>query len=152
MLTYRIVPTEHADDMSGTGSAKEPGRWNIEGVPALYTSATRALAVCESLLGTSSTKADDLTLVTYDIPDDCDILYLEVDDLPGNWSSNPPPDECQQLGARHLNCDDYAAFRVPSSIVPDEYNYVLNPKFREYDRIRIVATKPFDTVQVQAST
>ena len=40
MVTYRLIPTEFAHDLSGTGSAKEPGRWNIKGTPALYTAAT----------------------------------------------------------------------------------------------------------------
>lgn len=149
MITYRIVPTEHAWDVSGTGSAKEPGRWNIAGTPALYTSGNRALAVCESLLGSSSNKSDDLSLVTYDVPDDCPIVCLDVMDLPENWDINPPPDECQQLGAKHLRCDDYVAFRVPSSIVPDEYNYVLNPSFKAYERVRIVEVVPFDTSRIQ---
>ena len=149
MLVYRLVPTEYAHDLSGTGSAKEPGRWNVEGIPCLYTSENHALAVSECLLGSSSTKADDLSMVTYDVPDDCPILYLEANDLPANWQVNPPPDACQKLGAAHLNCDDYIAFRVPSSIVPDEYNYVLNPKFREYDRITIQQVQCFDSSQVQ---
>jgi RES domain-containing protein len=150
MVTFRLVPTQFAHDLSGAGSAKEPGRWNIEGIPALYTSSNRALAVCESLLGSSSTKADQLTLVTYEVPDDCPVLCLEPADLPRNWSANPPPDECQQLGSRHLDCEDYVAFRVPSSIVPDEYNFVLNPAFKQYERVKIRHTKPFDTSQLQA--
>ncbi len=88
-------------------------------------------------------------MVTYSVPDDYPILYLEPDDLPANWHANPPPDACQKLGATHLNCDDYIAFRVPSSIVPDEYNYVLNPKFPQYDRITIQHVKCFDSSQLQ---
>lgn len=150
MLTYRLVPTEFAHDSSGAGSAKEPGRWNIAGTPALYTSSNRALAVCESLLGSSSNKSDDLALVTYEVPDDCPVLCLEAADLPENWATNPPPDECQQLGAKHLKCEDYVAFRVPSSIVPDEHNFVLNPSFKQYDRVQIRHVTAFDTSQIQA--
>lgn len=149
MLTYRLVPTEFAHDLSGNGSASEPGRWNIEGVPCLYTSQNRALAVCEGFLGSSSTKADDLSLVTYLIPDDCPVLCLDSDDLPDGWHSNPPPDTCRELGTKHLNCEDYIAFRVPSSIVPDEYNYVLNPTFPHYDQVRIEQVAAFDSSQVQ---
>lgn len=149
MLTYRLVPTQYAHDLSGTGSAKEPGRWNVEGIPCLYTSENQALAVCECLLGSSSTKADDLMMVTYNVPDDFPILRLEADDLPDNWHLNPPPDTCRELGAKHLNCTDYIAFRVPSSIVPDEYNYVLNPTFPHYDQISIQQVRCFDSSQVQ---
>lgn len=150
MLTYRLVPTEFAYDLSGAGSAKEPGRWNVADTPALYTSSNRALAVCESLLGSSSKKDDDLSLVTYEVPDDCPIFCLETADLPKNWAINPPPDECRQLGSKHLNCKDYVAFRVPSSIVPDEHNFVLNPSFRQYDRVTISRITAFDASQIQA--
>ena len=150
MITFRVVPTEYAHDLSGEGSAKVPGRWNIQTIPALYTSSTRALAVCESLLGSSSTEADDLSLVTYEVPDDCPVLYLEAADLPANWATNPPPDECQRLGSQHLKCEEYIAFRVPSSIVPDEYNFVLNPAFKQYDRVKIRHVAAFDTSQVHA--
>lgn len=149
MLTYRLVPTEYAYDLSGAGSAKEPGRWNVEGIPCLYTSENHALAVGECLLGSSSTKADDLTMVTYSVPDDCPIFHLEAHDLPDDWHTNPPPDTCRELGAKHLNCTDYIAFRVPSSIVPDEYNYVLNPTYPDYGRITIVEAHCFDSSQVQ---
>ncbi|MBC3785385.1 RES family NAD+ phosphorylase [Spirosoma utsteinense] len=150
MVTFRVVPTEYAHDLSGEGSAKVPGRWNIEGTPALYTSSNRALAVCESLLGSSSTKADKLSLVTYEVPDDCPVLCLEAPDLPSDWATNPPPDECQQLGSKHLKCEDYVAFRVPSSIVPDEYNFVFNPAFKQYHRVRIQHVAALDTSQIRA--
>ncbi|GAB3641767.1 RES family NAD+ phosphorylase [Spirosoma arcticum] len=150
MVTYRLIPTEFAHDLSGSGSAKEPGRWNVQGTPALYTSSNRALAVCESLLGSSSKKGDDLSLITYEVPDDCPVLCLEADDLPENWATNPPPDECQQLGAKHPKCEEYVAFRVPSSIVPDEHNFVLNPSFKQYNRVKVRHIAPFDTSQIQA--
>lgn len=115
----------------------------------MYTSENHALAVCECLLGSSSTKADDLSMVTYNVPDDCPILRLEADDLPANWHVNPPPNACQKLGAKHLNCTDYIAFRVPSSIVPDEYNYVLNPTYPDYGRIIVQHIRCFDSSQIQ---
>ncbi len=152
MKTYRLSPTEFADDLSGTGSAKSAGRWNKTGTPCLYTSDSRALALCECVLGTSGDdKPDELAIVTYDIPDELTIVELLEADLPGHWPQNPPPLECQEMGNQYLEKADYVAIRVPSSIVPNEYNYVLNPNARDFGRIRIVEIAAMDMNQVQVS-
>ena len=67
MNVYRLSPTEFADDRSGTGAAKSAGRWNKTGTPCLYTSESRALALCECVLGASGNeKPTDLSIVTYE--------------------------------------------------------------------------------------
>lgn len=149
MNAYRLSPTEFADDLSGNGAAKLAGRWNKPGTPCLYASGSRALALCECLLGASGDeKPDDLSFVIYDIPDDLPTVELSEDDLPGHWPQNPPPPECQQIGNQYLETTGYVAIRVPSSIVPDEYNYVLNPTANGFDRVRIVTIKAMDMGQI----
>jgi hypothetical protein len=64
-------------------------------------------------------------------------------DLPGDWMQVPAPASTKDFGTRLLKNADYPVLRFPSIIIPNEYNYILNPLHAGIDSIEIVSVKDF---------
>lgn len=147
MRVYRIeraryVPTA----LSGLGAAQSEGaRWNSLHTPMVYTSESRALAMLEVAvhLDLSEDVPTDRYLVVIDIPDDLHIMTLNKEALPPQWEAKPPTSNSQRIGDDFIRHQAAAVFQVPSAIVSDECNYLINPLHPEAVRIRVVETAPF---------
>ncbi len=63
--------------------------------------------------------------------------------LPADWTSHPAGPASQNHGAAWLKASRFAALKVPSSVIPEETNLLLNPLAPEFDSIRVVEEKPF---------
>ncbi|HEY6902609.1 MAG TPA: RES family NAD+ phosphorylase [Puia sp.] len=127
MILYRIGRTKHAKDLTGEGARLFGGRWNQKGIPCLYTSESRALALLEY---TVNVNQDDipraLSIITLEIPD-TPILFLKQEDLPGDWTQAPAPASAKAFGSRLLQSAEHLVIRVPSAVIPAEFNYLINP-------------------------
>ncbi len=127
MQVYRISQTRYADDVSGEGARLFGGRWNLPLIPCLYTSESRALALLEFSVNINVYEIRRaLSIVTYEV-DDGAILELSIPELPGNWKDNLVPKQTQELGTRLLLNPDIPIIKVPSVVVNEEYNYLINP-------------------------
>ena len=62
-------------------------------------------------------------------------VYLKS--LPRNWREDLPSAEVRALGDRWLNEQKSAALKVPSAVIPVEFNYVLNPRHKDFGKIEI---------------
>jgi RES domain-containing protein len=144
-LAWRIVKHSRATQaFSGEGARRYGGRWNRAGSPAVYLADSLALAALELFVHLGRAHAH-LQLVTFrvEIPDAVPIDELAVGDLPGNWRAEPPPAETQDLGSRWLAGDNAALLRVPSAIVPEEHNLMLDPRHPDAGNLVIGLPRPF---------
>lgn len=119
-----------ADDLSGAGAAKNPGRWNDYGQPALYTAPTIAIAVLETAAHIDDSGLPlNRFLVEIDVPDTVwDAREkLDVSVLPVTWASVPAGRVSVQAGADWLRGMTAAILQVPSVIVPEEAAALINP-------------------------
>lgn len=127
MFVYRIARRKYAADTSGEGARLFGGRWNNKLVNCLYTSECRALAVLEY---TVNINIDDipraLCIVTFEI-DEKVIHTLKESSLPGNWKSLHVPKETQNFGSALLLNPQIQVIKIPSIIVPGEFNYLISP-------------------------
>lgn len=143
MLVYRIGKTKFANDLTGEGARLFGGRWNQKGTACIYTAESRALAVLEY---TVNVNIDDipraLSITTFEITDSL-ILQLKEEDLPGNWKQIPSPSSTKDFGTNYLTKKDIAIIKIPSSIIPEENNYLVNPLFTKDNHMRIVEIKDF---------
>ena len=101
----------------------------------VYTAATRSLAVLEMLV-----QADPLpayAAVPANLPAGLPLALLEESALPPDWRGMPAPESLRVLGGVWLAAGESCVLRVPSSVVPAEYNYLLNPAHPDFARIRI---------------
>jgi RES domain-containing protein len=143
MIVYRISKTRYANDLSGEGARLHGGRWNHKGTPCIYTSENRALAVLEY---TVNVAIDDipraLSMVLIEIPDS-DIAVFPVNSLPGNWHDTPAPASTKDFGTAILEKQQYPVIKVPSAVIPEEFNYLLNPQHLNSRFFKIVLIKDF---------
>ncbi|OPY60379.1 MAG: RES domain protein [Syntrophorhabdaceae bacterium PtaU1.Bin034] len=144
MIVYRITKKWLADDLSGEGAKLYGGRWNPEGHPVVYTSESRSLAALEFYAHRSRSRhLIDLTLVQIVIPDDVEAKHLKLGDLPEGWDNYPAPDSLALIGAEWLNSKSSLSLIVPSAIVPQESNVLINPAHDEMRRVFIGEVEEF---------
>lgn len=145
MRVYRIKRKKYLEaTLRGTGAALTEGfRWNSPNTYLVYTSESRALATLEVSvhLDLSEDMPTDRYYVEIEIPDEVEILELRSTDLPENWDSNPPILETQFIGDDFVKENIAAVLKVPSSIVPPEFNYLINPNHPEAKMIKVVSVE-----------
>ena len=143
MILYRIAKCVYVNDLSGTGARLYGGRWNSVGRPMVYLASSRALAVLEVLVHLSPTIfPGEFCLAEFEIPDDS-ILNVDIKQLPVNWQDPSPPSELKQIGDNFLKLQQHLLLKVPSVIVTNDFNYLLNPLHAEAGKIRLLKQEPF---------
>lgn len=118
------------------------GRWNHPMTPCLYTADSRALAILEYSVNTGADQIPrDLVMLTLEIPED-NLMMLKWECLPPDWQESPPPISTRNMGTLILNETDVAVIGVPSTVVPEERNFLLNNRHMPKGWPRIVELKP----------
>ena len=143
MRVWRLTRRIHSA-FDGEGSRLYGGRWSPRGVAVVYASGTASLAALEYLVHlTAAQTPDDLVLIPIDIPDDLGIQAIGPSDLPADWRRYPAPDPLAEVGAEWARTLAGAVLQVPSALVPQEPNYLLNPVHPGFARLRIGAAQAF---------
>lgn len=141
--SWRIVKAKlAAEAFSGEGAKDFGGRWNSPGVPVVYTAGSAALAMLETLVHLQS---EELLrrYVLFDVTfDDSMMSSVDPSKLPRAWKESPPAREIQHIGDAWATSGESVVLRVPSVIVPAEWNYLLNPVHPDFHKITIGAKQP----------
>lgn len=141
MLVYRITLQRWAGLLTASGRA---ARWNSNGHFVLYTAGSRALACLENLVHRGSIGPQELFRVTViDIPDNLEIETISVEALSAGWTDYLQYAHCQRLGDEWVRQGRSAVLQVPSAIIAEESNFLINPQHPQAARIRVVRTEPF---------
>ena len=141
MLVYRIGRTKFADDITGEGARLHGGRWNHKLVPCIYTSESRALALLEY---TANVNIDDipraLSVSIFEIAESL-VLELPAHLLPGDWRFSPTPSSTKEFGSSLLSSGRHLIIKIPSVIIMEEYNYLVNPKYADRSHFKLLEIK-----------
>ncbi|MEJ7767455.1 MAG: RES family NAD+ phosphorylase [Chitinophagaceae bacterium] len=146
MIVFRIAKKKHrSDDLSGGGAAQEGGRWNNEGVFALYTSESRALAMLELLAHVEEMELpQNLFVMTIKVDDVAPVFQMDDASLPVDWRI-PENLALKELGDAFFEEKKYLALKVRSAVMPQEYNFILNPLFPRYhDLVKIIKVEEYN--------
>lgn len=144
MIVYRIAKTRHIRDLSGMGARLYGGRWNNKGIAIVYTSENRSLATVEYLVHVPmSLIPGDLSIASIKIPNSIKPKDVSPGDLPNNWRDYPPPPELAEIGAKWALSIDTLLLRVPSAVVENEFNILINPQHPDIKRITISKIEHF---------
>jgi RES domain-containing protein len=144
MILYRIAKCNYVNDLIGTGARLYGGRWNSEGHSMVYLASSRALAVLEALVHLPPLLLpDNFCLAEIEVPDK-NIFILDTKILPQNWAAISPPAELKQIGNQFLKETKHLMMKVPSSVVPEEFNYLLNPFHPDITKAKIRSIHPFN--------
>jgi RES domain-containing protein len=136
-----------ADDLSGAGAAKSPGRWNDDGQPALYTAPTIAIAVLETAAHVDDSGLPlNRYLVQIDVPDAAWAArdVMDVSKLPITWAAIPAGRVSVQAGADWLRGMTALILEVPSVIVPEEPAALLNPLHTDAKKLSAKVVRLFE--------
>lgn len=145
MKVFRLSKSTYAHDLSGRGAEKAGGRWNSKGIAMLYTSESRALCTTEIAVHTGlGNIPKDYWLVTIVIPAKAKIQTIDIGKLPADWKSFPFPGSTQQLGDAFVRANTFLVLKVPSVVVAGDFNYLLNPLHKDFGKVKIEKTEPFD--------
>jgi RES domain-containing protein len=141
MLVYRITKTAYADRLVASGGA---ARWNERGQFVIYTAATRALACLENVVHRSGEGLlENFRVMVIDLPDALAVETISPHTLPPDWFDFRHYDTCQRIGGEWLRSGRSPVLRVPSAIIAQEWNYLLNPAHPDFQRITLVRTEAF---------
>jgi RES domain-containing protein len=144
MHLWRISKARFAESaFSGEGARLFDGRWNFEGVPMVYTSTSLALAAIEFFVHLDPSVApDDLVSMKANLPDELGIEQIYEDQLPPQWR-RVDNNELQKRGSDWVKSKRSVALLVPSAVVDEEWNVLLNPRHPDFAAITIEPVKPF---------
>ena len=144
-FVWRLSSPDYATRLDGKGNIQRGARWNSPGRGVVYTSLTLSLSVLESLVqlppglrGSLPTMA----AVRVEIPDDAPREEITREQL-GDLSIPEVASRCRQLGDAWLVAGKALALHVPSVIIPQEGNLLVNPAHPLMKRVRIVSTEAF---------
>ncbi len=142
MEVYRVVIARYAEDLSGTGGLYTDGRWHQQGHRILYTAQYKALAILEKLVHLSRRDFSmEHRCLTLSLPD-ADLEDFPLAHLPAHWNSRRGPDELKALGTQWLLQKKSLALRVPSVLVPGDFNILLNPLHPRMPVVQVLKNEP----------
>lgn len=145
ITVFRLGKQAHGAELfSGLGGLYASGRWTPRGQPIVYTSASISLAVLEYTVNYRRRGWVPATVLgRATIPAGVRVETVSTDDLPPKWFAADPPPQLQRMGARWLQRGDSAVLKVPSAIVIEEWNYLLNPLHSDFGRLKLSAPTPY---------
>lgn len=140
MRVYRFCRKRRANDLSGTGAKLVGGRWNSPGVAMLYMSENRALALAEYWVHVHpSNLPTDVCVVEIEVPDTARITSIPLLSLPENWRTGPPLTSLRQAGDQWVLNEQSLILKVPSTVMPLESNYILNPAHQDMTAVSVIS-------------
>ena len=143
MDAWRIVKAKHGDDaFSGEGAFRYGGRWNSPGTRLVYVSASLSLAALEMLVHLPA--GAPFAFGTFRVHFDASLVeHLETSALPEDWREGPPSPSTQAIGDGWTRATRLAVLAVPSAIIPEEKNFLLNPAHPDFLKVTIDTMRPF---------
>ena len=140
MKVFRISKCNFINDLSGTAAALYGGRWHSKGTHVLYTAASPSLAMLESVVLISNIQTTGFCLICLEVPE-TSVQTILIKDLPAGWFANPAPDILKMIGDAFIKEHRYLALCLPSAIMPEENNYLLNPQHVLFKEVKALYQK-----------
>lgn len=142
MRVFRIARARYGA-RDGEGARLVGGRWNSPGIPVIYTGTSRSITMLEVLLHADpDLLPEDLVVFEIEIPAILLSERIETGSLPDGWRAPGNP-ECIALGDQWLLQRVSPILLVPSAIVPEEWNLLINPRHGDAGEIAIIASGTF---------
>lgn len=145
---WRITHKDYKESaFTGEGAKLFGGRFNSEGIPLVYTSGSLSLAMLEIIVQSNGRDYfKQCAVFNAEIPENL-IATPELKELPKEWNQIPYGKQPQQFGDEWIKSGNKPVMRVPSVVVPVEYNFLINPMHPEFSKIKFYETEniSFDT-------
>lgn len=137
MELYRCSKCQNIRELTGEGSYLYGGRWNSKGTRLVYCSSSAAMALLETLVHTSRLLPGmDFCMLKLSI-DERSMETIPVSGLPEGWNNTPPADELKFIGDQFVRHGKHLLLRLPSAILPMEWNYLVNPEHPLFSKLKV---------------
>ena len=142
MICYRISRDEFIKDLSGKGAKLYGGRWNRIGIASLYTGSYRSLALLEMSVHLQSKEAFALpySFACIEI-EDKEIFTVPDKMLPQKWNHSLSYEQNFSLTDYLFTQKNVLAFSVPSVIIHEEKNIIINPLHPAFSKVKLIKTE-----------
>jgi RES domain-containing protein len=142
MIVYRITNSLYKDDLSGSGAKSHGGRWNLPGIAALYTAEHISLCVLEMLVNISLPESQlKYYLLQIEIPEIFEPAAIVLKKLKKNWEDDEG--YTRFMGTEFLKNKTSLLLKVPSAVISEEHNYLINPLHKDFKKVAIANSFPF---------
>lgn len=145
ITAWRIVKYQHIKTaFDGEGARKAGGRWNKIGIPMIYTASSLALAALETIVHLP--KSDLLKKLFFHIPVKFEnnlVISLNPADLTADWDCIPPSESTQMIGTDWSLKEKSVILKVPSTIIREEFNYLINPVHPDFKKLSFGSPNQF---------
>lgn len=141
MLVFRIAHKKYAQNLSVSGLS---GRWNSNGKLVLYTAENISLALLENMIYRVGTGFnDDYKIMVIEIPDES-FETVETDKLPKNWRKIESYPILQKIGDAWYDEQRSLCLKVPSSVMPENYNLIVNTTHPDFKNVKLIEILPYE--------
>lgn len=138
MIVFRITNEAFKNDISGNGAALFGSRWNSKGNYLLYTSESISLSILESLVHLKRKEIPpNQYLLHIELPDEKEVSEISYKKIKKDWHKEL--EYTRWIGDQFLKNKKNLFLKVPSVIVPQESNILLNPLHKEFKKVKIIA-------------
>jgi RES domain-containing protein len=146
LTVFRLGKQAYRNQLfSGQGGLYASGRWTPRGRPVVYTSASISLALLEYTANYRRRGWVPATVLgRATIPTSVRVDSISIGKLPANWFTAPSPEQLQIFGGEWLERGETAVLKVPSAIVIEEWNYLINPLHADFRKFRVSKPQPFN--------
>ena len=142
MTVYRLCTQRYSSDLTGNGAKLFGGRWNEPGFSALYTTENISLAVLEILVHAGNNHIpSQYMILKIEIPENSSVTAISKAKLKKNWKDDV--EISRFIGNEFIKNKHSLVLKVPSAIVDEENNFILNPAHPEMKKVKIKWVKPF---------
>lgn len=144
VVVWRLCAARHgARAFSGEGAERYGGRWSPPGARAVYTAESRSLAVVEVLAHVDDpARLSGMAWVSVSATVPAALIERPAR-VPEEWRAWPCKPATQEFGAAWLRDRRSVALRLPSVVIPGEFNYLLNPAHPDFGQVRLGHPEPF---------
>lgn len=143
MDVFRITNRKWADNLIGSGYA---ARWNSSGFFVVYTAENCSLACLENLVHRNGFGYNEnFCIITIQIPNAINKIEILDSTLPIGWNENSENGHllCREIGDKWLQSSKSCVLVVPSAIIPNEKNILINPNHNDFSKIKIKLVTDF---------
>ncbi len=148
MKVFRIAKQKRVRDLSGIGASLAGGRWNHIGYRVVYASSSKTLSALEYLVHTISDIIPPNTCyAAIHIPNSASIIEINKSSLPKNWDACIPINATMDVGTEWLIKNKSLLLKVPSALMDDEYNILINPNHPEFIKVKLGAVRKWPQIQ-----
>ena len=143
---WRIAKQKHQlTGLTSEGARTYGGRWNPIGIPVLYTAESLSLATLEIIVHLQREQLLYKRFVKIPVTFDSSLIFLlSRKELPKDWDSLPPSESTQKIGQKWIEQAKHAILKVPSTVVNEEHNFLINPAHPDFAAIEFGEPQRFD--------